>query len=1064
MEDGGTRLPYRCHSKHHSSDISAKRYNVKEQCPSGPGCQRETYLKSKPCLIRQRRTRVNSPLLAALQCLCRYPAALRRGSSFGLALLLMLALFVTVLARAENKGAKLLLLSSSPDSPIQLIRGIENGALSLEKDVTFKVKAYIEPVTVSKKVIYTQKELPIEDKRFICKDYPCERKWEFDFSDQPVSVAEFPNLQLTWSQALQDTLPEIWVDAKFRPKDKEQDSIYVIKYFSGKHGFCLRPRKTLDMKGAEYKKKSWIYLAKRQLGFKGDDRWHYSKEKYGDNLAIQRRIHMPLKDIQVVQVVSEMGRSPEQVNFSVDLNGDGRWDDFIRFEKIEHTQGLSRGRSVLTLDLRGALKDKDIDPEKAVLMETIIFLATDFQTYLRNEPIYKIIFAGAGKTVERRGRHYSLEFDLSKSLEEQPVWHTDLVNLTVTVCLDGPQIFSMEKVRLFDTWDQQVPLVTQQPKKAFVAWTKNSKIIKRDETDSGDKGDNGQDLNVSVRPNVEEDETIQTFHEEIKAFRPLWAQIYREDLPMKAQSTAGAFLIAPYGEHKTSSSPGGYWSRNRGVGNKHIKRGRIIERQWCSSDAGIRGIPYCSVSGVVDESIIRGEMTIEQREIEKTVPVYFSNNFKSLTSYLTNGTQIKDIHLNSPFYIDEGPVKLDVALLDIQTRKSGEAYDYRGAEWWLKDAEVPLSVNRADLLLDDKGEKIFVFPQSQDRNKFSFTFTLPDKEFMLPVEFIFPGPLPQPCLATLKFGAHEVAIPYGPYTLSLLPFGSIAGDFKLSIEYLGNEQLIVLPVPKFKVMGLKQTPHDDLKRLGLIIDEKKSPVQILRLPEPKGEWFDLGSVSLGPGSHTIRTVDIEYFRFKTVVFHSDTLLPWPEEGGKAEKAVSLWQKFLQFGIKLLIFVAIVTVAWFFRVKIRVFLQIFLRPIREVFGKTYWRLSDKVWVVVWGLVGLGLYSLAQKAWNMGFEENYAFSFGGIAVVFVFWHLSRACKSWFISSFPKAAEYVYRGRGTPFIAGAIALLIVTAFALALQLEPLAEQVAVIVYYLLVVGIVGEVIALKRGEQVD
>ena len=33
-------------------------------------------------LIRQRRTRVNSPPLAAFHCLYRYPAALRRGSSF----------------------------------------------------------------------------------------------------------------------------------------------------------------------------------------------------------------------------------------------------------------------------------------------------------------------------------------------------------------------------------------------------------------------------------------------------------------------------------------------------------------------------------------------------------------------------------------------------------------------------------------------------------------------------------------------------------------------------------------------------------------------------------------------------------------------------------------------------------------------------------------------------------------------------------------------------------------------------------------------------------------------
>jgi len=47
---------------------------------------------SRPCmasplfvLIRQRRTRVNSPPLAAFHCLYRYPAALRRASSFALA-------------------------------------------------------------------------------------------------------------------------------------------------------------------------------------------------------------------------------------------------------------------------------------------------------------------------------------------------------------------------------------------------------------------------------------------------------------------------------------------------------------------------------------------------------------------------------------------------------------------------------------------------------------------------------------------------------------------------------------------------------------------------------------------------------------------------------------------------------------------------------------------------------------------------------------------------------------------------------------------------------------------
>jgi Flp pilus assembly protein TadB len=115
-----------------------------------------------------------------------------------------------------------------------------------------------------------------------------------------------------------------------------------------------------------------------------------------------------------------------------------------------------------------------------------------------------------------------------------------------------------------------------------------------------------------------------------------------------------------------------------------------------------------------------------------------------------------------------------------------------------------------------------------------------------------------------------------------------------------------------------------------------------------------------------------------------------------------------------------------------------------------------------VVGVGLYGTGLAVTASG--ENYGFTFGGLAMVLVIWHLSRMLKNRFSERFPKAAEYIYRSRGTPFFACAIALLVATALLLVIKLEPVAEQVAVIVYYLLVVGVVGELVSLRKRESKD
>ena len=62
----------------------------------------------------------------------------------------------------------------------------------------------------------------------------------------------------------------------------------------------------------------------------------------------------------------------------------------------------------------------------------------------------------------------------------------------------------------------------------------------------------------------------------------------------------------------------------------------------------------------------------------------------------------------------------------------------------------------------------------------------------------------------------------------------------------------------------------------------------------------------------------------------------------------------------------------------------------------------------------------------------------------------------------AQKVYGGAGTLYFTGALVGLVLTALLMTLKLEPLAEQVAIIVYYFLVAGTVLEILALRKQSR--
>ena len=118
------------------------------------------------------------------------------------------------------------------------------------------------------------------------------------------------------------------------------------------------------------------------------------------------------------------------------------------------------------------------------------------------------------------------------------------------------------------------------------------------------------------------------------------------------------------------------------------------------------------------------------------------------------------------------------------------------------------------------------------------------------------------------------------------------------------------------------------------------------------------------------------------------------------------------------------------------------------------------LAVWAALTLALYGIGLNL-KMGNGENYFFTFGGMAVVMAVRELFLVAEPRFRKAFPDIANPVYGGAGSLYFAGALVLLAGTATLLSLKLESIAEQLAVVVYYCLVVGTVLEIAALRRNQ---
>ena len=130
--------------------------------------------------------------------------------------------------------------------------------------------------------------------------------------------------------------------------------------------------------------------------------------------------------------------------------------------------------------------------------------------------------------------------------------------------------------------------------------------------------------------------------------------------------------------------------------------------------------------------------------------------------------------------------------------------------------------------------------------------------------------------------------------------------------------------------------------------------------------------------------------------------------------------------------------------------------RTVENITEWQRSLILWLgVTVALYVGGIFAPIAQG------ENYWFTVGGMAAVMTWRAWVWLVQPWLDVRWSGLAAKVYGGSGTHYFSGFIVVLLGIVTMLMLNLEPVAEQLAVIGYYMLVVGVVLEMKVLRRDR---
>jgi len=846
------------------------------------------------------------------------------------------------------------------------------------------------------------------------------------------------------------------------------------------------------------------YFMGRQLRLKPDE--HFRYRQAGKFTLLQRRMHLNLKDALVMEVDIKPGSVLERVNLMVHTKDNLEKGEIVEFNNLPLPTLLLDGRLVVKLDLRAALKrsfpdaftktSKQDGVPPLFLQEIFFYFPGNTEKITANKPLLGFNLIGdinlkdnysfdrlTNEDVALNVYSRRLKIDLRPINAEGKVELKKIqINLT-----PGPNdskcAIQIKTVRLVGTYNQKVPVFARQVEDWSLRWGGPLKLT---------APEYDQIENPGIISYLPLNKLVEQTNESVDfLFEPPKSD--RLDLHWQVNTSIGPdtfFFAASEGTEQIAEL----------VITMHTADGRRLKRLVSTNTA----VPLVTTPTHLKSLHIAISPRAQPYHLKIKDLVTTPTHHKSL--HIAISPRALPIHLK---------IK-ELVLFEPSVISYKEAFRLRlPRELSLTPKPIPLDPIYGSLNLRPGHASGQVH---SDLHNFKFTTKLDTPleiisglslKFRLPPQIDSSGPCP--LRLTFKFERSTFQRQLCPNSLTgqlFVPLAAWLGKDAAGPPNLGALQsidwAIQLPVAyakdkmasfslDFSIKGWAyQSAADRLLSTPLLtvdgkpVYAKKDSLTAYSAKLTNKLWLPLEQNAfkgLLGSSGEITIVENDLFKFEQNVLEPTKPIDreiWGKLTNPPKPIVPpRWPKWL-FGASLLLLAwASARKGWWSPAKTWLFVKRLISTLFWAVSKSTSYLGRRLWFMLpwtaawearleglarligWSILTVVLYQagLFQRAQTV---ENYFFTFGGMAAFMTLKAIILLLKPWLRRAHPKLAKSIFDGAGSLYFAAAIVGLVLTALLITAKLEPFAEQMAVVVYYCLVVSTALELMALRRDQK--
>jgi hypothetical protein len=938
---------------------------------------------------------------------------------------------------------------------------------------------------------------------------------------QPFQLSDYDELWVDYTST--PSVKQCGMQLEFQGLLHSQDKKNLPKtvlWHTG-HNFDLKVLGRLDASNAAVKERDYSYLLERFLGLAPDENWRFVQNQ--KNTVFQRRMHLKLDNAHNLEIAFAAGTVVERVNLKVSLKDGHGVGELLEFSGLFPVATSPDGHPVVKLDLRNALaqrfpreweeNSKEVGTNSFYLKEVFLFFPGDAQTVTESKPVLRLTLLG-----KETGQEFPTLTSQVKSVNSfRQRFSVDIRNFANIGHVD----LTKANLRLYPPEDTASCMVRINDIRA-VSYNNSQVPAFAENLEGWVRSRGGPFVRLLPEQGQVEQPRIVNFLP-LSTFSLVGdAKLKTQKYPLSG-SREGALQIKPIGTnaptpfHVLTKAGKDVALKNKLIS---INNGATLAFQGMEPTVSRDG-DNLVLKGDSDALEITWPMAT--RLFENTW-FYFNViqgveqiAYVSLTLEFADGHQISSrIEPNRPFRIDSHGAQLSKLSLSLAFKTKPFRIKLRELALFspkiatygeARTLALPLAMNAKPKPTITKGAQIFLesgpgYATGLIRNEPVRFLTLLDNQLDLVqginLGFRFPPQLADegkcPLMMQLNWTNGQTLRQFCPANMEgsiFLPLARLLGPENegrnlgalKSIDWVvaasgshvgGGKGAFSL---SFSVDGWAMLSAMDQVRLSPVIRAGKEEVYA-DMPKLKNDFSDSYSKRFW--------LPLENAAFENIAAMRSEILPVNHPLFKLNKVVAepkqpidmaRWLTLLDPPApnsppdwpKLLLWVSIMAFLWAAWKKgwwsIGGLSRIFLVTGEFLLGMAritiQWQAKrHTLLLAVWVALTMLLYGIGVIL-KMGNGENYFFTFGGIAMVMVVREIFLTVEPLFRKAFPYIANSVYGGAGSMYFSCALVLLFGTATMLSLKLEPIAEQLAVVVYYCLVLGTVLEIAALRRNQ---